>query len=387
MITATLIIAVILLVVNILVFIKLNSKDDKEIKELILNENSRIKGEISTTLNSNLQTFSQTLSKHISTLTDINMKRLSEINETLQRELKYLIEKNEKKLEDMRLIVDEKLHITLEKRLSEAFKVVSQQLENVYKGIGDMQRLASEVGNLKEVLSNVKQRGRLGEIQLKNILEDMIPPNYFVEQYSFDDGKKVDFVVKIPSKTQDNYILLPIDAKFPVEDYQRLLSAKESMDKEAIKRAQKQFENNILKKAQEIAQYIMPPKTTDFAIMFVPSEGIFAEILSIEDLFEKVRKDFRIIITGPTTITAILASLQIGFKTLAIEKKSHEVWKLLEGFRKEFLEFSETLEKARKKLKEATAELEEAHEKTAEIEKSLKGVEKLDFYQKNPQTN
>ncbi|MCX7641305.1 MAG: DNA recombination protein RmuC [Elusimicrobiales bacterium] len=361
-------IVVLILIINIFLLIKTTKNEN--IKELILNENSRIKTEIVTYINSQIQIISSSLTG----LTDINLKKLSEINETLSKELKYLQEKNEKKLEEMRLIVDEKLQSTLEKRLSESFKIVNQQLESVYKGIGDMQRLASEVGDLKKVLSNVKQRGIMGEIHLKNILEDIIP-GYYIEQYKFENGKTVEFVVKIPSKDDDKFIYLPIDSKFPLEDYQRLLDAKQSANKDNIEQATKNFVNNVVKKAKEIKEYIIPPQTTDFAIMFVPSEGIFAEILGAEGVFEKIRREYNIIITGPTTITAILASLQLGFRTLAIEKKSHEVWKLLALVKSEFMKFSEMLEKTKKKLEDAQQEIDKAQKITFNIGKKLSKVE------------
>ena len=374
---AILLICVVLVVVNISILLKISKRDEKELKDLILSENSRIRSEIMTNLTSSIQTFSTSLSNSISTLTEINLKKLSEMNETLQREIKYLIERNETKLEEMRLTVDEKLHTTLEKRLSEAFKLVNQHLESVYKGIGDMQRLATEVGDLKKVLSNVKQRGMMGELHLKNILDDIIP-GYYLQQHRFKNGKIVDFAIKIPSKTDDKYILLPIDAKFSGEVHTRLIEAKEKGDPNLLKQSQKDLETTIIKMAKEIKEYIMPPETTDFAIMFLPSEGLFADVLSIEGLFEKVRRDFNIIITGPTTITAILASLQIGFKTLAIEKKSHEVWQVLGAVKLEFLKFSEILEKTKRKLEDATSELEKAHKTTLSIGRKLEGIEVLD---------
>lgn len=375
MLTIMLIMMVILVIMNLILLLKLKRNDDKDIKELILNENSRTKTELSTILNSNIQTFSNS----ISTLTDINLKKLSEINETLQRELKYLIEKNEKKLEEMRLTVDEKLHSTLEKRLSESFKLVSQQLESVYRGIGDMQRLATEVGDLKKILSNVKQRGIMGETQLNNILEDIIPKDYYLPQYKLESGKVVDFVIKIPSKADDNkYLLLPIDAKFPIEDLQKISNARELMNKEALDLALKELSNNIIRRAKEIKEYIIPTKTTDFAIMFLPSESLFAEVLSIPGLFDKVKREFNVIITGPTTITAILSSLNMGFRTLAIEKKSNEVWKILSLVKTEFIKFSDMLEKTKKKLEDATSEIEKAQKATQNINKRLEKVEVLD---------
>ncbi len=376
------IIILLLLIIYLTSLLKSKEKKLEKIEEslssftnIMLSENSRTRTEISSSLNSSIQIISSTITQ----LTDINLKKLSEINETLTKELKYLQDKNEKKLEEMRIIVDEKLHSTLEKRLSESFGLVWQQLESVYKGIGDVQRLASDVGDLKRVLTNVRQRGIFGELQLEKLLEDIMTQDQYIKNASIKKGNFVEFAIKIPSTTEDNkYILLPIDSKYPLQDYEKILDAQEKADSEALNKAIKMLEARILSEAKEIKDnYINPPLTTDFAIMFLPVEGLFAEVLRIPGLFEKIRKEYSVIITGPTTITAILNSLQMGFRTLAIEKKSHEVWKILAAVKTEFIKFGDYLSKTRKKLEDAASEIEQAEKRTTIIGRKLKDVETL----------
>ncbi|MGC8867574.1 MAG: DNA recombination protein RmuC, partial [Elusimicrobiales bacterium] len=374
--SAFLLTIIILLLAVIIFYVVVSTKNkEKELEKIkesissliqtILHENSRIRTEISSSLNSSIQSLTSTITQ----LTDINLQKLSEINQTLNRELKYLEEKNEKKLEEMRIIVDEKLHSTLEKRLSESFSLVSKQLESVYKGIGDMQRLASDVGDLKRVLTNVKQRGIFGELQLEKLLEDIMTKEQYIKNAAIKEGNFVEFAIKIPSGAEDEkYILLPIDSKYPQQDYERILDAQEKADTDALSKAVKMLEARILTESKDMHnKYINPPQTTDFAIMFLPVEGLFAEVLRIAGLFERVRKEYGVIITGPTTITAILNSLQMGFRTLAIEKKSHEVWKILAAVKTEFVKFGEYLSKTRKKLEDAANEIERAEKRTSII--------------------
>lgn len=350
-----------------------------QLRDLVLSENSRTKTEISTILSSSISSSMQNITSTITQLTDINLKKLSDINETLARELKYLQDKNEKKLEEMRLTVDEKLQATLEKRLTESFKTVSLQLENVYKGIGEMNRLAEDVGDLKKVLTNVKQRGIFGELQLKNILEDIFTPDQYIENARIKKNNFVEFAIKIPSKNEEErYLLLPVDSKFPREDYERIIDAQGKADSQILEKAVEALKSRIENEAREISEkYIDPPNTTDFAIMFIPVESLFAEILRIPELFEKIRKERNVIITGPTTLTAILNSLQMGFRTLAIEKKSSEVWKILAAVKTEFIKFGQYLSKTKQKLESAANEIEEVEKRTRVIEKRLKGVEQI----------
>ncbi|NLI09185.1 MAG: DNA recombination protein RmuC, partial [Elusimicrobia bacterium] len=307
-----------------------------------------------------------------------SLKKLKEtIADTLKNEIRFLQEKNEKKLEEMRQTVDEKLQSTLEKRLSESFKTVSSQLENVYKGLGEMNNLAKDVGDLKKVLSNVKSRGVFGELQLKNLLEDILTKEQFEENARIKKNFSVEFAVKIPSKDDNGkHILLPIDSKFPREDYEKILDAQQKSDPVLLEKSVKALADRIKGEAKDIFEkYINPPETTDFALLFLPSEGLFAEVLRIPGFFEDIRKNYNIVITGPTTITAILNSLQMGFRTLAIEKRSHEVWKVLGSVKKEFQTFGENLAKTRKKLEEAADNIEKAEKRTQIIGKKLKEVE------------
>jgi DNA recombination protein RmuC len=308
-------------------------------------------------------------------------ENLNSLIKTIDSKLKDIMENNEKKLEEMRKTVDEKLQSTLEKRLSESFKNVSLQLENVYRGIGEMSKLASDVGDLKRVLTNVKQRGIFGELQLKRILEDILTEEQYLENIEIKKGSKVEFAIKIPSKNLDDKdVLLPIDSKYPREDYEKILNAEERGNVDEFKQAIKNLENRIKTEAKDIHnKYIDPPNTTDFAILFLPVEGLFAEVLRIGGLFEEIRNDYNVIITGPTTITAILNSLQMGFRTLAIEKKSNEVWKVLSAIKTEFIKFGDYLSKTRKKLEDAADEIEKAEKRTSIIGKKLRNVETIPY--------
>lgn len=335
-----------------------------------------------------LETFALTL-KNIS---EVQIKNLEALNDslknlnnstkdTLTKEIRFLQEQNDKKLEEMRHTVDEKLQTTLEKRLGESFKIVSDQLDRVYKGLGEMQTLASDVGDLKKVLTNVKSRGVFGELQLKNLLEDILTQEQYVENANIKKNSResVEFAIKLPSKDEEGrHVLLPVDSKFPREDYEAILNAQEEADPEALATASKNLAQRITGEAKDISEkYIDPPATTDFALMFLPAEGLFAEVLRIPGLFEKIRKDYNVVITGPTTITAILNSLQMGFRTLAIEKRSSEVWKVLGAVKTEFGKFSDYLSKTREKLQQAADNIKKAEKRTQMIGKKLKGVEHL----------
>lgn len=308
-------------------------------------------------------------------------EQLKHLGSVIENRLKNLQDDNNKKLEEMRLTVDEKLHNTLEKRLNESFKSVTDMLEQVYKGLGEMQSLATGVGDLKKVLTNVKTRGTWGEMQLANLLDQVLTP----EQYSKNVGikanttERVDFAIKLPGANEkDSEVWLPIDAKFPQEDYQKLVEIQEAGDKTLYDQASKQLEQRIKLEAKSIKEkYISPPKTTDFAILFLPIEGLYAEVLRRPGLAETLQRDYRVVIAGPTTLAALLNSLQMGFRTLAIEKRSSEVWQILAAVKSEFGKFGDILDKTQKKLQEASNTIESASRKSRTIERKLKKVEQL----------
>lgn len=295
--------------------------------------------------------------------------------------LKELQELSKSKLEEIKVLVDDKLKQTLETRFNESFKLISERLEQVYKGLGEMHGLAEGVGDLKRVLSNVKTRGNMGEVELGNILQQILSPEQYVENACVeqDSQRRVEFAVKLPGADPDGRpVLLPIDSKFPIEDYQRLLDAYDNggdIEKEGAK-----FEASVRHCATEInSKYIIPPATTDFAIMFVPTEGLYAEILRRTGLFESLRRDYKITVTGPANLAAFLSSLQMGFRTLAIEKRSSEVWKLLSQVKTEFTTFGDILDKTRKKLTEAANVIDSAGVRSRAIERRLRDVEDSPF--------
>ena len=319
-------------------------------------------------------------SKQLDTLTKSNEKKFTLVSETLEKKLEDLQKSNEQKLEKMRETVDEKLHKTLEDRLGKSFQIVNDQLENVHKGLGEMQKLAIGVGDLKKVLANVKTRGVLGEFQLENILEDLFSPTQYSKNVKTkaNSNNFVEFAMKLPGKDDRKPVWIPIDSKFPIEDYQNLTEAYESGNKGEIELFQKKLCTRIQRFAAEIQEkYIDPPNTTDFAIMFLPIEGLYAEVLRNAGLFETIRRKYRVTITGPTSLSAFLSSLQMGFRTLAIEKRSSEVWRLLGAVKTEFGKFGEVLIKTKKKIVEAGNVIDSAGVRTRAIERKLKDVEEL----------
>jgi len=322
-----------------------------------------------------------TFTQQLNTLTQSNEQRLEKMRLTVEEKLKSLQEDNSQKLEKMRETVDEKLHATLEKRLGESFKLVSERLELVHKGLGEMQSLAIGVGDLKKVLSNVKTRGILGEFQLGSILEQILAPEQYARNVATKKGSRenVEFAIILPGKDDNGGVVyLPLDSKFPVENYHSLLEAYEHGDHAAMEEASKQLDATIKKCARDIRdKYLDPPGTTDFGIMFLPFEGLYAEVVKRTGLIEILQRDFKVIITGPTTLAAILNSLQMGFRTLAIEKRSSEVWTLLSAVKTEFGKFGDILEKTQKKLQEASNTIEDAAKKSRTIEKKLKNVQVL----------
>ena len=315
------------------------------------------------------------IQSRLETILKTNEDRLNRATDTLEKGLTKLQQDNEKKLEQMRATVDEKLSVSLERRLSESFKLINERLQSVYEGLGEMKSLANGVGDLKKVLGNIKTRGTWGEIQLGNLLEQMLSNEQFSAQVDLKgNGERVDFAVILPGK-DEGQIYLPIDAKFPIEDYQRLVEASERGDIAEIEASLKGLEKRIKDEAKKIKEkYISVPKTTDFAVMYLPIEGLYAEVLRRAGLAESLQREFKIVVAGPTTLSALLNSLQLGFKTLAIEKRSSEIWQLLGIFKQEFGKFVELLAKTQKKLAEASNTIEFATKKSRTIERKLKNV-------------
>ncbi len=300
----------------------------------------------------------------------------------LDAKLKELREENAKKLDEMRQTVDEKLQGALEKRLGEAFKQVSERLEKVHQGLGEMQTLASGVGDLKKLLTNVKTRGGWGEMQLRALLEEMLTPDQYAVEAPVRENsqERVDFAIRLPGRddADETPVLLPIDAKFPREDYERLVDAAEAADQVAMEAASKALEAQVKESAKSIAQkYIHPPGTTDFAVMYLPTEGLFAEVVRRPGLVDQVQRAHRVVIAGPTTFAAILNSLQMGFRTLAIQKRSGEVWQVLGAVKHEFGLFGEVLGKVKKKLQEASNHMDKVDVRSRALTRKLRNVEEL----------
>ncbi|MCL7714823.1 DNA recombination protein RmuC [Stenotrophomonas sp. CPCC 101365] len=327
------------------------------------------------------QRFGDVLGQRLAELTQRNEQRIGEMRQTLEARLKDLQGDNAAKLEQMRETVDEKLQTTLNARLDSSFKLVSERLEQVQRGLGEMQQLATGVGDLKRVLSNVKNRGSWGEVQLDNILEQTLTAEQYARGVKVrpDSGEMVDFAVRLPGRGNDQApVWLPIDSKFPREDYERLLDAQDAGDLEAVRASGNQLERALRVQARSICdKYIVPPHTTDFAVMFLPTEGLYAEAIRRPGLVDGLQREHRVVIAGPTTVTALLNSLQMGFRTLAIEQRSSEVWSLLGAVKSEFGKFAGILEKAEKQITTVGRSLGEASRKTRTIERRLRGVESL----------
>ncbi|MBI2267589.1 MAG: DNA recombination protein RmuC [Armatimonadetes bacterium] len=307
--------------------------------------------------------------------------KLEAVRVTVEGRLQDLQADNAKQLEKMRQTVDEKLQGTLERRLGESFKQVSERLELVHKGLGEMQILATGVGDLKKVLTNVKTRGTWGEVQLGALLGQVLSPDQFAANVSTKNaGERVEFAVRLPGQSADGkeIVWLPIDAKFPVEDYQRLLEAQEKADIEGAEAAGKQLENRVKLCASEIStKYLCPPQTTDFAILFLPTEGLFAEVIRRTGLMEAIQRDYRVVVAGPTTLWSILNSLQMGFRTLAIQKRSGEVWHLLSAVKTEWTRYGDLLEAVQTKLHQASDAIEKAQARSRAVGRKLKDVQEL----------
>ena len=333
-------------------------------------------------MTNNLTKFMETLSLRLDALTKTTQDTLNQQQQIVQTSLKSMQDSNEKKLEEMRVTVDEKLQSTLEKRLTGSFQVVQKQLEAVQKGLGEMQNLASDVGGLKRALTNVKTAGGMGEVQLEALLAQMLSPEQFVKNAhpNPNNSKKiVEFAVKIPSKTADEeYVLLPIDSKYPAAVWDKLSLAYENADKDEIEIQKKALVADIKKMAKDIKEkYIEAPYTTDFGLLFLPFEGLFAEVMRIPGLFQQIQDDFKVTIAGPTTLGAFLNSLQMGFRTLAIQKETSKVWDLLGSVKTEFGKFGDVLAKTKKKLAEASNTIDAAEVRSRAIERHLSKVEML----------
>ena len=405
---------IIVLQIIIIFFIK-NTKNQGSIDQLLVNSEKRLKDDLQNIrkdsrelaqegrveMGNNLNTFGNSLlkrlhetsvmqkgqleifSQQLMELTKQNSTKLELIRNTVEQRLTELQKDNNQKLEKMRETVDEKLQSTLEKRLAQSFQSVSERLEQVHKGLGEMQHLAIGVGDLKKVLSNVKTRGTWGEVQLGNLLEQILTKEQYQANVATKKESKdiVEYAIKLPGKDKNlDYIWLPIDAKFPIEDYQRLLEAEDSNDKIAIDNANKAIEKRLKDEGKKIkTKYIDPPNTTDFAILFIPIEGLYAQVLKLPGLVDFIQREYRVMVTGPTTITAILNSLQMGFRTLAIEKQSSEIWQTLSEVKTEFGRFGEILERTQKKLQEASNQIDAGATRARAIERKLKNVDTLEI--------
>lgn len=329
-----------------------------------------------------LGTLSQSNEQKLDLLTKSNEERLNSMREVVDKRLRDLQQSNTEHLERMRETVDEKLQGTLEKRLGESFKQVSERLEQVHQGFGEMQALASGVGDLKKVLSNVSTRGAWGEVQLEALLEQILSPDQYGKNVKPNEntGAVVEFAIKLPGKYEhrDEIVWLPIDAKFPMEDYRRLQDAQENADLEGVEQSSKALSDRIKSSAKDISQkYLFPPKTTDFGVMFLPTEGLYAEVARQPELLDYLQREHRVVVAGPATFAALLNSLQMGFRTLAIQERSSEVWKLLSAVKTEFGKFGAVLDGVRKKLEQATTTMDKAAVRSRAIERKLREVEEL----------
>lgn len=326
-------------------------------------------------VNQQLRTFGEQVDNRLSSIQRANTENIEKVNTTLESKMKSLQESNEKRLEQIQGIVDEKLQKTLETRLAQSFELVSKQLESVGQGLGEMKALAADAKSLKNALTNVKERGTYGEVRLEMLLSDILAPTQYETNVEITDGKRVEFAVKLPG-SGDTPLLLPIDSKFPIEDYNRLIDAE---DKQAIDEARHSLTLKLRAFAKEIHdKYIVPPKTTDFALMFLPTEGLYAEVVQNAALFEELRDKYKITAVGATTLSAFLSSLQMGFKTLAIEQRSQEVWDTLRAVKSEFIKFGDMLDKAQKQIQTADKTLSDiVGTRTRAINRTLRSVEEL----------
>ena len=326
--------------------------------------------------NKQLREFQMQLDSRLSSIQRDSAGNIEKVNTTLENKMKSLQESNEKRLEQMQGVVDEKLQKTLDTRLAQSFEIVSKQLDSVQQGLGEMKTLAADTKSLRNALTNVKERGTYGEVRLEKLLADILAPGQYETNVEIDDRKRVEFAVKFPGHGEEP-LLLPIDAKFPIEDYNRLIDAE---DKQAIEEARKSFAQTIRLQAKDIKdKYIHPPKTTDFALMFLPTEGLYAEVVQNVALFEELRTKYKVIAVGATTLSAYLSSLQMGFKTLSMEKRSIEVWDTLRAVKAEFVKFGEVLDRAHKQIQTADKTLEDlAGTRARAMHRKLRSIEEPD---------
>ena len=344
-------------------------------------ELSRNMAQLQQTLTEQLALMQGTLNNQLQALGEGNARRMAEVRDTLDQQLQQLQKTNAAKLDEMRQTVDEKLQTTLEARLSESFKQVAERLEQVHNGLGEMKNLAQGVGDLQRVLSNVKTRGIFGEVQLEALLEQVLTIDQYGKQIETKprSNQRVDFAIKLPGRSDDGAtVWLPIDAKFPREDYERLLDAQDRADVAGAEAAAKAMEARIRGEAKTIADsYLAPPHTTDFAILFLPVEGLYAEVLRRPGLMDLLQRDYRVTLAGPTTLLAILNSLHMGFRTLALEKQASEVWKVLGAVKTEFERYGEWVAKVREQVHKAADTLDRADTRSKQMRRVLKGVEAL----------
>ncbi len=323
----------------------------------------------------------QAFAAQLGTMSESTERRMEALRQSVEEGLRALQEDNAARLDQMRATVDERLQGTLEARLGESFRVVSERLEQVHRGLGEMQALASGVGDLKKVLTNVKTRGTWGEVQLGSLLEQVLAPGQFGTNVATKtgSGERVEFAIKLPGRgASEASVWLPVDAKFPQEDYQRLVDASERGDSEGVEAAARQLENRIKQSARDIqTKYLDPPNTTDFGLLFLPTEGLYAEVLRRPGLAEQLQRDFRVVPTGPTTLWALLNSLQMGFRTLVIEKRSSEVWSVLGTVKTQFGKFEELVAAVQRKLQEASNKMESIAQKSRTIQTKLRDVQEL----------
>lgn len=328
-----------------------------------------------------LKRFGDTLNQTLSTFAESNSQRMAEVRATLEAKIKDLQADNGARLEEMRKTVDEKLHATLEQRLGESFKLVSDRLEKVHQGLGEMQQLAIGVGDLKRVLTNVKTRGTWGEVQLEMLLEQLLTPDQYGKNVEPIPGtnERVEFAIKLPGQDDGGVpVWMPIDAKFPKEQYERLMEAAEHADADGVALAGRELERAVRFEAKSIAEkYLSPPLTTDFAIMFLPTEGLYAEVIRRPGLADEMQRVCRVCIAGPSTLSALLNSLQMGFRTLALEKRSSEVWQVLGAVKTEFSKFGDVLAATKNTLERAAKNIEQAETRSRQMARKLKSVEAL----------
>ncbi|MDO8177691.1 MAG: DNA recombination protein RmuC [Undibacterium sp.] len=356
---------------------QVNAQQLEQMRQVLIQQGQTARDEQA----ASLKRFGDTLNQTLATLTESNALRMGEIRATLEQKIQQLQADNASKLEEMRKTVDEKLHATLEQRLGESFKQVSERLEKVHQGLGEMQQLAIGVGDLKRVLTNVKTRGTWGEVQLEMVLEQMLTPDQYAKNVETvpGTGERVEFAIKLPGKEDDRApVWMPIDAKFPKEQYERLLEAAERADADGVAQAGKELERAIRSEAKTIAEkYLSPPLTTDFAILFLPTEGLYAEVMRRPGLADELQRTCRVSISGPSTLSALLNSLQMGFRTLVLEKRSSEVWQVLGAVKTEFGKFGDVLAATKTALERAAKNIDHAEVRTRQMTKKLKQVEAL----------